>query len=77
MGVKELSQDKAKQNRLTDTQDRQTKWCSLRGGHSSAVMLPHMSEEPRAGKLPQHRRNKRKNPAHTKPSSGESEWKSG
>lgn len=40
-------------------------------------MLPHENEEPRAGRPPQPRRNKRKNPAHTKPSSGEREWKSG
>lgn len=72
-----MSKDEAKQNKLIDTQDRQTNWCSLRGGHSSTVMLPHMDEEPRAGRPPQPRQNKRKNPAHTKPSSGESEWKSG
>lgn len=47
-----ISKDKAKQNRLTDTQNRQTNWCPLRGGHSAAVMLPHVNEEPSAGRLP-------------------------
>lgn len=42
-----VSKEKAKQNRLTDRQDRQTaNWYPLREGHSSAVMLPQVNGEP-------------------------------
>lgn len=66
-----VSKEKAKQNRLTDRQDRQTaNWYPLREGHSSAVMLPQVNGEPNE--------SKKRKPRHIpSPSSGESERKAG
>lgn len=57
-----ISKEKAKQNRLTD---RQTNWYPLRERHTSAVMLPHVNEEPRAQRTPQPRRKKKGKTLHT------------
>lgn len=70
-----ISKEKAKRNRLTDRQDRQTNWYPLSEGHTSAVMVPHMNEEPQAGRTPQTSQKKKGKPLHTPSHSwGEAFW---